>query len=375
MRNPLHFALVVGISRYPGGYSLLLGPVNDAKAFARWVTSPSGGGVPKENVTRCITPASGVMTLPKARPTKGVIDFELWSLRSRALAEYEKLPEDERAQARKTSRLYIYMAGHGIMPGGGTAALLDAQAQPTRRTNLELSNYGSWFERDGTFAEVCIFADCCRNYELLARPRGPDFDEPAQLGPRVFPLVGYATTAGDLAREENARSDPEVPPDERRGYFSRALIEGLEGNATHPRTGYVTAENLQAYVSISVRERTANRPAHQQQAIEMKPDPSHPMTFGPKRRVPRSTAQCPRGVPGRQRRQVVIRFPPGFDGDVDLIAPDGSLMYWQASKGPWTVMLYDAIWTVQHAGTDRDTTGFAGNGAFHVIGADRDVQL
>jgi hypothetical protein len=363
VHNPLHFALVVGISCYPGGYSLLRGPVNDAKAFEKWVKNPSGGGVPKENVARCITPAGGVMTLPNARPTKGAIDTKLWSLRRRALEAYEMLPEDRRAKARKDSRLYIYMAGHGIMPGGGTAALLDAEAEPDRRTNLELSSYGSWFERDGTFAEVCLFADCCRNYELLARPRGPDFDDPAQLGVRVFNLVGYATTAGDLAREESTRFDPEVPPDERRGYFSRALIEGLEGKAAHPKTGYVTAEYLQTYVSFWVSKRTANRPAHQRQAIEMKPDPSHPMTFGPRRLVP------------QLRRQAVIRFPLGFDGDVDLIGPDGSSSYWRASKGPWTVMLHDGIWMVQHADTNRDTTGFADNGAFCVIGADRDVQL
>ena len=164
MENPFHFALVVGISRYPGGYSPLLGPVNDARAFAAWATSPSGGGVPKENMARCITPARGAMTLPKARPTKQIIDDELWLLRTKARAAYARLPEDELVQAREASRLYIYVAGHCIMPGGGVAALLDARAEPTRRTNLELSSYGSWFEQDGTFAEVCIFADCCRNY-------------------------------------------------------------------------------------------------------------------------------------------------------------------------------------------------------------------
>lgn len=364
MRNPLHFALVVGISRYPGGYSSLQGPVNDAEAFARWVTSPSGGGVPGDNdhLACCLTPATDGMTLLNARPTKGSIDTKLWWLRGRALAAYEKLPEDKRAEERKKSRLYIYMAGHGIMPSGGRAALLDATAEPTRRTNLELSRYGCWFERDGTFAEVCIFADCCRNYEVLARPRGPDFDEPAELGVRVFNLVGYATTAGELAREENARFDPEIPPDERRGYFSRALIEALDGKAASPKTGYVTDATLRTYVDDQVKKRTANRPAYQRQAIEMKPDPSHPMTFGPRHRP-------------WQHHSVLISFPPGFRGDVDLVAPDGSLIRGRASDGQWRVMLYDGIWMVQHAGTDHDTTGFAGNGAFRVIGGGRGVQL
>ena len=70
------------------------------------------------------------MTLPNARPKKGDIDDELWSLRRKAREAYDRLPEDERAHTKKTSRLYIYMAGHGIMPGGGQAALLDARAEP-----------------------------------------------------------------------------------------------------------------------------------------------------------------------------------------------------------------------------------------------------
>jgi Caspase domain len=360
MPNPWHFALVVGISSYPG-YGPLHGPVNDAKDFAQWVKSRSGGGIPEENVACCISP-EGEMTVENAQPAKKEIDSLLWSLRRKAKAAYDSLPEDKRAQARETSRLYIYMAGHGIMPGGGTAALLDAQAEPDRHTNLELSKYASWFVRDGTFAEICIFADCCRNYELLAVPRGPDFNEPPQLGVRVFPLIGYATTAGDQALEDSARHDPEVPPDERRGYFSRALLEGLQGSAVHPGTGFVTAEYLQAYVSYWVRRQTASRPMYQRQAIDMPLDRDHPMTFGPKRAVP-------------PRSRVVIRFPSGFDGNVELVGPDGSSMYWQASDGPWTVNVHNGIYTVQDTGADHDSPKFADDGAFCVMGAELDVQL
>jgi hypothetical protein len=302
------------------------------------------------------------MTLENAQPTKGIIDKTLWSLRGRARKVYDGLPEDERAQATKTSRLYIYVAGHGIMPGGGKAALLDAESDPGRRPHLELSEYASWFERDGTFAEVCIFADCCRNYEPLVTPSGPDFLNPSELGVRVFSLIGYATTAGGLALEESERYDPDVVSDERRGYFSLALIEGLRGGAVHPKTGFVTAEYLQTYVSYRVREQTANRPVYRQQAIEMRPDPSHPMTFGPRREVP--------------HYRVVIHFRPELSGDVDLVAPDGSPSdRWRISDGPWAKRLHDGLWMVQHAGTDHDCTGFAEDGAFRVTGADRDVQL
>jgi hypothetical protein len=357
MRNPLHFALVVGISSYPWGYYRPLeGPVNDAREFAKWITSLSGGGVPRENVACCITPP-GEITKENPQPTKGIIDRSLWLLRDKARKVYDGLPEHERAQTKKTSRLYIYMAGHGIMPGGGKAALLDAEAGDGRHPNLELSEYAGWFERDGTFAEVCIFGDCCRNYEPLTKASGPDFDESPQLGVRVLSLIGYATTAGDLAFEESKRYDPEVPEDERRGYFSRALIDGLKGNAIDAKTGFVTDLSLRNYVRRQVRERTKNRPAHQMQTIEMNPNAEPPITFGEKREVPHYL--------------VVIRFPPELSGEVDLIAPDESSNgRWRISDGPWTNRLYYGLWRVQRAGVDRDTIG-----AFEVIGADRDVQL
>ena len=37
--NPLHFALVVAVCRYPGGFTELKGPLNDAKEFVDWLAS------------------------------------------------------------------------------------------------------------------------------------------------------------------------------------------------------------------------------------------------------------------------------------------------------------------------------------------------
>jgi hypothetical protein len=351
--------------------------VNDARDFAKWVSSPKGGGVPKENLACCLSPARGAMPIHAARPIKSSIDQQLWGLVRKAREEVENLPADERVAARASSRLYVYVAGHGVMPGGGYAALLDAQAAPDRRTNLELSHYSDWFERAGVFGEVCLFADCCRNYELLARPGGPDFDEPGELGGQVFPLIGYATTVGDYAREETPSERPELPPDELRGYFSRALIDGLRGNATNEKTGYVDAETLTTYVKTQLADRLAHRPAYQRQAMEARSDPGHSMTFGPRRaRRPARTAEpALRGARGRQWRRVIIHFPAGFTGDVALIAPDQSNMRWRAADGPWTVWLYDGLWQVQPASGACGAAWCADNGAFKVIGADRDVQL
>jgi hypothetical protein len=359
--NPLHFALAVGISRYPGGYRELQGPVQDATAFVEWLRNPDGGGVPAGNIETFLSPAGEDMTLRDARPAKQAIDQALWDLRRRALAEVAALPEHERAAARASSRLYIFVAGHGIMPGDGETALLDARAEPDRRTNLELSAYATWFRRDGAFAEVCVFADCCRNFELLAVAAGPDFDHPARLGGPVVVLMGWATTDGALAFEDDGR-----------GYFSRALIDGLEGNAAD-ESGRVTAASLHGYLGTHVAALTAGRPRHQQQAVRMPVE--QPMVFGPVHTPGPVRPGSPPPGPGRRPRRVRITFPPGFDDEVELIGPSDMTPFWDASAGPWTIWLHDGLWTVQRAKTAVDTSVFREHGTFTVAGEDVDVAL
>jgi hypothetical protein len=359
--HSLHFGLVVGIWRYPGGFADLQGPGNDAIAFRDWLLDPDGGGLPPDNVRTCLSPGDGELSLFTAVPTKTLIDLQLDELRLQAKAAFERLPEEDRATAPASARLYIFVAGHGVMPDGGTAALLDAVARQGATTCLDLGEYAKWLEKDGIFGEVVVFADCCRNYQLLVEARGPDFNKPSGVGGRVFQIVGYATTGGALSREDTARYEPDIPADERRGYYSRALVEGLRGGAVDPVSGHVTSQRLHEYVRSRVRARTAHRPLHQQQDVDTIVNLSHQMIFGPRRSVP--------------RYRVVIGFPPDLTEDVELVGPEGPSGYWSPADGPWTIRLYDGLWTVQRAGTDLDTTGFTGDPVFRVDGADCRVQL
>ena len=49
--NDLHFALCIGIDRYPGlpGRDLS-SATRDARAFRDWLVTPAGGGLPEANV-------------------------------------------------------------------------------------------------------------------------------------------------------------------------------------------------------------------------------------------------------------------------------------------------------------------------------------
>jgi hypothetical protein len=362
--HPYHYGVVVGINAYPGGYMPLNGPVNDATAFAEWLRDPEQGGLPKGNVQLIVTPKRPPKRPNTARPTKQLIDEALVKAHEDLEEDLAKLPEEERGAARNASRLYLFVAGHGIMPGEGEAALLDATARrPRYQPNVELQSYLMRIKRNGAFAEVCAFADCCRTAELLTIAGQIFLTPPLRGGGPVTTLLALATTAGDLAFEEIKDS---ADADLRRGYFSRTLMEGLRGNAADPRSGLVTTSGLRSYVTPILAELTKDKPVPQKAEFYAAED----MVFGP----PRSRTEG--RPPGRAGRKVVIRFPEWAEDDtVELVAPDGSRMAWEPVDGPWTVRLYDGEWYVQRAGSAQDTRGFAHDGVFSVQGVDRVVDL
>jgi len=361
--NLHHYAVVVGINAYPGGYTRLNGPVSDAKAFRDWLADPDEGGLPDANVHLVTTPTRAPSRPDTAKPTKQAIDEALWRVHQDLTTALDALPEEDRAGARDTSRIYLFVAGHGIMPGAGVAALLDATARPGFLPNVELDSYVSWMVKNGAFAEVCAFADCCRSYLPLAVPGQPFFNLPPRVGGRVVKLLGLATSAGDLSFEQVQQAGDD---NLRRGYFSKVLLDGLRGNAADPTTGLVTTTGLRDYVGQLVATLTEDKPIPQHVELYSAQD----MVFGPPR--PRHQADHP---PGRTARKVVITFPSQFTDTVELVAPDGARMTWEPADGPWTVRLYDGEWFVQRAGSDLDTTGLANDGLISVQGEDRHVEL
>lgn len=362
--NPYHYGVVVGINCYPGGYMTLNGPANDATAFAQWLRDPKQGGLPRENVQLIITPKKSPTTPGTAKPSKEVIDLAIVDAHARFEEALDSLPEADRPAARARSRLYLFVAGHGIMPGQGDAALLDATARrrPRYQPNVELQSYLMQLKRNGTFAEVCAFADCCRTPDLLTSAGQIFLSPPLRGGGPVSTLLAMATTAGDLAYEEvEATDDANL----RRGYFSRSLLEGLSGNAADVTTGLVTTNGLRNYVSPILEVLTQDKPVPQKAEFYTASD----MVFGPQRVSKEGRP------PGRSMRKVVIRFPEWYDDEVELVAPDGTRTVGDPVDGSWTVQLYDGEWYVQRAGSAQDTQGFEHDGVFSVLGSDRDVQL
>src|ERR1041384_3165065 len=155
MPNPLHYALVLGIDQYPG-INNLNSPSQDAKSFYDWLLG--GGGVPPTNIEHIQTPATPLMDVITAEPTRDKVNQALRRLHEAVKESTATKPLDW-----LNSRLYIYVSGHGIAPDGTEAALLMANAAPGYwAENIPCDTYRRRYEICQYFHEVVIFADCCR---------------------------------------------------------------------------------------------------------------------------------------------------------------------------------------------------------------------
>jgi hypothetical protein len=238
------WAIVVGIWAYPD-LGNLTGPENDANAFADWVRSPTGGGVPENQIRLVLSsdfaPADSAS---RAEPTPGRVEalFD-------ELDDVAQRNKDRMEGLRVGRRLYLYMAGHGCAPILDESVLLMANAT-RRRAGYHIPGkpWANWFYRAGYFDEILLFMDCCReNYPQapLNLPSYIDVTAPDAVdrGRRFF---AFGTKWSRLARER-PMDDGTV-----RGVFTVALLEGLKGAAAEP-DGRVTASSLAGYLQTNMK--------------------------------------------------------------------------------------------------------------------------
>lgn len=240
------WAVVVGIQQYfdRSALGVLGGPENDATEFFEWVTSPSGGDVPKTQAKLILSSQfrQPFTAAADAMPTNKAITAAFDHLKD--IAE-----ENDRRGLGLTvgDRLYIFMAGHGFAPSlnDELTALLTAEALVAQsQLNHVIGSYmADWFWRAAYFKQVVLFMDCCRSilpctqlYTPYQDLRGPDYD----LLTRFY---AYGARVGRESREW-------TPPGGKcHGVFTMALMNGLRGAAYDPRDPKnITAESLRDYL-------------------------------------------------------------------------------------------------------------------------------
>lgn len=242
--NDLHFAVVVGINPYPG-ISDLTAAHSDASDFYDWVTSAKGGKVPAANAVRILGELPPGASPDAAKPTREIIYDTISSYMARVESA---LDGDPTVWAR--TRLYFFGAGHGIAPDEKDAALLAANTVPKRYTrHISCASLLEFFTRVQLFRELVLFADCCRTsaIDTVARmPADLSGDRSDRGGVRKFFACG--SIFGRQAKEET-----DLPADQRRGYFSRALLDGLRIGPPGNKGQTITSTWLKGYITEHMR--------------------------------------------------------------------------------------------------------------------------
>jgi hypothetical protein len=350
--NPLHFGVAVGIDRYPGfpGFDLA-SAAEDAMAFRDWLVADDGGGLPADNVALVV--ATATERWPStfdARPHVREINRALYGFNARIRDHIRSRPGDWAA-----TRVYVYAAGHGVGPPRGECGVLMADSDPDLLGNyIDVSKYRDWYLACGLVREVAIFADCCREIVRGVPPANElPFTACDLKGPTgTAAFTAYATRLGEKAWE--ARTVAER--DGARGYFTRALLDGLRGGAADT-SGAVTSPALGEYVEIALAELARNAPFPQEAEPHHKPGSA--LVFG--------------GDRDRVLHRASVRFPAGFTDPVIVRAGRGvEHGPWTPSDGGWQLDLPDGFYEVAISGAAADDHR---SWLFKVVATDVEVQL
>jgi caspase domain-containing protein len=346
--NDFHFAVVVGIDLYPGIRNLNFAR-GDAKAFANWLVDANGGALPQQNVELILE--EGPFARPDdARPTRDAVNKAFKKVHTTARNAFTVDPT-----LWLNSRLYVYFSGHGLAPDPKEVAVLMADAtDDILGNNIPCALYLRYYEKTQDFHEIVMFSDCCRTEKGDAPISGPPFTPDEKNFGNVVSVLGYA------AQYKNVAYEPAELDDNARGFYTKALLEGLTGaiDSDSPN-GEINSTSLQNYLRGRVQTLTTGK--RNPQTPEMLADPAAKIVF-------RQGAAVP-------SHMVTFRFPAPFLGRVVLRNGGLAQIDTHTVNGqPWQKSLPDGLYEVN---PDPPAPGivFANGGAFKVLGEDKNVQF
>ena len=284
----MSWAIVIGVDDYGDGAPRLHSAVEDAEAFHEWVTSDSGGNVPRDNVC---------LLLGRARDDRDPDENEWVPTKDNVIAAINKLMA---ASGGVGEAVYFYFSGHGITATYAnreeSALVLPGYDRRHPDQTLAVRSIAEFFETT-QFADQFFFIDACRtalppsDAEIGAWPI-PRRRNPGQ--PPVQQFIFYATSPGLTALAADW-------PDELSA-FTQVLMGGLKGTGpakawSWERNCYeVRWERLATYVKGEMERRRV--------PTERPPDmPADGWPF----QIPQDVGI--RGVAGRDRDARLVSLP------------------------------------------------------------------
>ncbi len=316
MQNEQDYAIVIGISHYKA-LEKLEGPVEDAKEFLQWLIDENGGNLPPTN---CFLIES---TPNPMRPLQDDIDEKLATI-------YEM------GSTSGYRRLYFYFAGHGLGVDWKENALCLPQWSKVR-LNYALSSYEylNLVIKSGFFKEAFFFLDCCRNRRPGARPLHPTLgiEQSAEEG-FCNSFVAYAAEFNNAAYEAEHWNENKTLI---RGYFTRALLEGLRGAASN-QEGVVTTASIKGFLKTKVEEIAQSH--NQFQSVRYEDRFANESVIIGK---PPNTQQISLQITFQEQGNIVLE-----NQQLDVIKQSHS------STGPWTFELDKGIYCLRNTNTNKE---------------------
>lgn len=368
-QNDYHFAVLVGINKYPA-IGNLTNCINDCSSVEAWLLDEAGGNLPKDNVRTVFVPDDEhppELDRRDAAPKLHQVHEEIFSAIERAQGIYDANPDDW-----SKLRLYLYLSGHGFAPQAKEAALLMADASPDwPGLSLGTQNLVKFLEESQPFKEVVILADCCRERVAGSVAGTVPWGKSENNRGRVVTFLGLATGFGEVALEntgedeEDASDDEEsfVNPDELRSYFTQALLEGLKGDALPEGKTEITSIELENHLYERVRELTKGKKKIQVPDIDN--DRAEPIVF---RTLSPPASVDGQAQPSPEEKLFTLEFPETFVGSVRLLNGEGKVIdrfgAHNASEGSWRVPLSKGFYRL--ATGDGDSLTSVQNGIFQV---------
>lgn len=228
--KPKLYVLAIGVTDYDDNfYDGLKYCAKDAEDFINVIKKQEGGELYSKVVTEL---------LPDNDATKDAI-----------LDKLEWL--EKQTTARDVAMLFI--SGHGVNnPRNGEYYYIPYDAKPTRlkRTTVKGTEIQDYLE--GINGKTMLFIDTCFSGNLLeekADDSTPDIDHFAnELADIESGVIVFASSTGRQLSNED--------PDWGNGAFTKALIEGIEGQADYTKDWYVYITELEKWVEKRVKDLT-----------------------------------------------------------------------------------------------------------------------
>jgi len=225
--KPTLYVLSIGVSDYKNNDYDLKYAAKDARDFSS-IMKTQKGGLYKNVVIKTLTDVNATRD--------NILDGLDW------------------IQSETTSRdmAMIFIAGHGVNDNVGKFYFLpyEADINSLRRTSL------LFIELKYTTSEipgkVIAFVDACHSGNVMGKRRGPDVNNlvneltDVESGAVVF----TSSTGKQYSLENDAWGN---------GAFTKALIEGMRGNADYLKKDKITIRSLDLYISNRVKELTKGK--------------------------------------------------------------------------------------------------------------------